>query len=410
MWCFSMRRRVVRADAFRYIVVSLGFTGALCGGAWQASAQCHSGTGQTYQAGMNANAAAYYSTAVGYNAQALCENSIAIGHSALAAGGPGANTAVGNSAQVHAPNGTAVGGWSTAWGNGASAFGGGAFASGDMSTAVGSGARAEYLNSTAIGQMSQSTRDYQMMFGTGLNTYTLAGLASASSSAAQTGLSRYMVTSDEHGNLALEAIPASAPVVDNGKVDAALARAEEAHAGSEEAKATADEALSKYETALEQSGHAQTMAEAARDDAHKAQQTADGALRRSGGSLTGMVDMGGYRIENIGDPVDAGDAANKGYVDARAGELEGRIGTINTRLDEHAEGLAMAMAMGGGVVLPAGKTFAIGANVGYYEEKQAFAAQALLRVGRVLTFNTAVGFGLENQSNIGARAGFMAAW
>lgn len=410
-----------------------------------ASAQCYSGTGQTYQAGMNANAAAYYSTAVGYNAQALCENSIAIGHSALAAGGPGANTAVGNSAQVLAPNGTAVGGWSTASGNGATALGGGAYASGDMSTAVGPSARAEHYQSTALGGSAQTTRDYQMMFGTGSSTYTLAGLASASSTAAQTGLNRYMVTTDEDGNLAVAAIPtsgSSTTIVDDlttggttealsaeqGKVlDAritsasdgaayALGQANSALTSAAMAQATADIARDEVAQANQDIANVETTANAALASAWNAeviatnaQTLASNAMQSTGATMSGELDMGGNRITNVGDPVLATDAATKGYVDTKFQGVTSRLTAVEEQTRRNTDGVAIAIAMGG-LSLPANKDVAIGANISFFDGSQALATQGAFKVNDYMVFNTGIGFALGSDTTVGGRMGLMAAW
>lgn len=393
-----------------------------------ALAQCYSGTGQTYQAGMNANAAAYYSTAVGYNAQALCENSIAIGHSALVDGAPGAGTAVGNSAHVSAPNATALGGWSTASGNGATALGGGARASGYMSTATGPASHADHYESSAIGALAQTTRDYQMMFGTGTNTYTLAGLASASSTAAQTGANRYMVTTDENGNLAVAAIPTATPpvaVIDDlttgGSADALSAEQGRILDGRvSTAQNTADTALlasgAAQSTALAAqttANDAWTTATTANNNAAAAMNAANGALQRSGGAMTGNIVMNGNRITGLASPITRSDAATKGYVDDRFAAFNADIDSLNTRLanveaeiDTALQGVAIAIAMGG-LSIPTGKDAAFGANVAMYNGRHAFAAQYALKVNDAMTFSSALGFG---GGNVGGRMGLMAAW
>ena len=120
------------------------------------------------------------------------------------------------------------------------------------------------------------------------------------------------------------------------------------------------------------------------------------------------VDMGGNRVRNIGAPVEATDAANKAYVDnAFAGMGEG-LNDAFRRIDEANEGVALAIAMGG-LVMPAGKDFAIGANWGFYEDRQAIAAQAALRLDDTLTLNAGVGLGLDSNT-VGGRVGFVAAW
>jgi autotransporter adhesin len=76
-----------------------------------------------------------------------------------------------------------------------------AVAVGADATAVGYGASAAHANSTAIGRGATTTRAGQVMIGTSDNTYTMAGVASAASRAAQTGPTR-VLTTDASGNIA----------------------------------------------------------------------------------------------------------------------------------------------------------------------------------------------------------------
>ena len=63
----------------------------------------------------------------------------------------------------------------------------------------------------------------------------------------------------------------------------------------------------------------------------------------------------------------------------------------------------------GGLMMPAGKDFALGANFGFYEDKQAIAAQAAIRLDDTLTLNAGIGLGLDSNT-VGGRVGFVAAW
>jgi autotransporter adhesin len=78
----------------------------------------------------------------------------------------------------------------------------GANASGTDAIAIGATSSAAFANSTAIGFGATTTRANQMSFGTGTNTYTMAGISSAASAAAQTGPTNF-VTADASGNLAV---------------------------------------------------------------------------------------------------------------------------------------------------------------------------------------------------------------
>ncbi|MER8695013.1 YadA-like family protein [Mesorhizobium opportunistum] len=131
-------------------------------------------------------------------------NTTAIGTGAEAGAG-GANqanaTALGTAAQANAVNATALGSSAQANGGNATAIGNGATANAVNAIALGDAATANYDNSIAIGVGATTTRDNQVMLGNGLNTYTLTGVASQASKAAQAGPT-YLMTTDSTGNLA----------------------------------------------------------------------------------------------------------------------------------------------------------------------------------------------------------------
>ena len=85
------------------------------------------------------------------------------------------------------------------------------------------------------------------------------------------------------------------------------------------------------------------------------------------------------------------------------------------KIDENTQGIAIAMAMGG-LSLPAGKTFAVAANFGFYDDKQALAVQSALKLGETLTLNGGFGAGLNgvngfsDATKFGGRVGLTAAW
>ena len=58
-----------------------------------------------------------------------------------------------------------------------------------------------------------------------------------------------------------------------------------------------------------------TRIDGVEDAAEAAQATADAALPKAGGTMTGSIAMGGNKITNLGTPEANGDAATKGYVD-----------------------------------------------------------------------------------------------
>jgi YadA-like membrane anchor domain len=114
-----------------------------------------------------------------------------------------------------------------------------------------------------------------------------------------------------------------------------------------------------------------------------------------------VVSMGGNRVQDVASPIVGTDAANKNYVDAGLAEAFKRIDKTN-------EGVAVAIALGG-IALPQGKSFAIAANMGFWDNKQAFAAQTAIRLNETWTFNGGIGVS-TNGGNVGGRVGIMAAW
>jgi len=98
---------------------------------------------------------------------------------------------------------TAGGAGTRASGSYASVYGQGSQASGVGATAIGANSVSNWVNSTAIGADSEATMDYQQMFGTARNTYTMPGIVSATSTARQTG-AKSLVTTDGNGNLAAD--------------------------------------------------------------------------------------------------------------------------------------------------------------------------------------------------------------
>jgi autotransporter adhesin len=100
------------------------------------------------------------------------------------------------------------------------AFGDGTTATGSSSAALGVNATATFENSAAIGTGATATRAGQQSFGTAANTYTMAGITSATSKAAQSGAIQ-VVTSDAAGNLATT--PLSSLTTDLSGINAQLA-------------------------------------------------------------------------------------------------------------------------------------------------------------------------------------------
>ena len=173
----------------------------------------------------DAQGAGSANTANGSHALAFGTNSgnTATGSHANASGNESFNTANGslanaqgdsssNAASGLRANASGVGSQNIAMGAGADAHGDGTnnVAIGNAAQATGAnssalGAQATFANSTAIGNGATATRANQQMFGTATNTYTMAGVATAASRAAQVGPTQ-IVTSDAGGNLATRSL------------------------------------------------------------------------------------------------------------------------------------------------------------------------------------------------------------
>ena len=62
-----------------------------------------------------------------------------------------------------------------------------------------------------------------------------------------------------------------------------------------------------------------TKVTAAEGEIDALQTAMDGKLSLSGGTMTGSINMGGLKITNVADPLNATDAANKAYADSQKG-------------------------------------------------------------------------------------------
>lgn len=135
------------------------------------------GGGQITGLGSTANAAASAAEA----------NSLAIGNGATTTAAAANALAFGLRSTVTATDGIAIGR--------------DAVVGGQAGIALGAGSSAGFSNSVAIGAGATALRQGQVVLGTASNTYTMAGIGSAASRAAQVGPVK-LVTADANGNLA----------------------------------------------------------------------------------------------------------------------------------------------------------------------------------------------------------------
>ena len=106
---------------------------------------------------------------------------------------------------VNATNTVVMGNTSIVTGASGIAIGNGVSVAGNNAVAVGTGSSANFSNSAAVGNGATVTRANQQVFGTASNTYTMGGVSSVASRAAQSGPVQ-LVTSDAGGNLATSSL------------------------------------------------------------------------------------------------------------------------------------------------------------------------------------------------------------
>ena len=149
--------------------------------------------------GANAYSTGERAVAVGKDSHAVGDRAVALGAHAYATNDHA--TALGSEATASGGDSTATGYLANASQYEATANGAQASASGYQSSAFGSNASAAYANSAAFGYGATAQYANQQVFGTASNTYTMPGISSTASTAAQSG-KLGLVTTDAGGNLA----------------------------------------------------------------------------------------------------------------------------------------------------------------------------------------------------------------
>ena len=307
------------------------------------------------------------SAATGYGSTASGDNAVASGNGSKASG----------------LSSTASGDGSLASGERSIALGSGSKATATSATALGDNAKATAADSTALGQNSLASGTRSLASGFGA-TATGASSAALGDGAKATGKNSVALgagsTDGGKDNTVSVGAPGAERTITNVKAGTLAAGSTDAVNGDQ--LNTTNQQLASLNK---------------------------GALKKSGGTLAGDIDMGGkYRVKNLADPVNAGDAVNKGYVDGVAVSLKTDLNRAFKEIDKTNGGVAIAMALGG-LTMPDGKNFAVNASLGFFQDKQAFAAQAAVRVDPNWIINGGIGFTGEGDQ-IGGRLGITAAW
>ena len=270
----------------------------------------------------------------------------------------GANSiALGSGSKATASSATALGDNAQALATDSTALGQNSVASGAKSTASGFGATATGASSTAMGEGAKSTGTNSVALGAGSTDGGKANTVSVGAPGAERTITNV-----------------AGGIVGKGSTDAVNGE--------------------QLYTATQKTAFASKVA--------------SNALAKSGGTMSGDINMGHRSITNLADPVNAGDAVNKGYVDGVAVGLKTSINQAFKEIDKTNGGVAIAMAMGG-LTMPDNKNFAVNASFGFFQEQTAFAVQTAVRVDPNWVVNGALGFATEG-GQIGGRLGLTAAW
>ena len=136
--------------------------------------------------------------------------------------------------------------------------------------------------------------------------------------------------------------------------------------------------------------------------------TANGALQRSGGTMSGGLNMGGNVISGAGPAVNADDLISKGQVDVGFAGLNSRIDGVERNVTRAKQGVASSMAMAG-VSMPAGKKITLGGHVASVDGQQALGFSAGAMVSKNVMIDAGVGFS-TNGGPAGVRLGGQVAW
>jgi trimeric autotransporter adhesin len=131
-------------------------------------------------------------------------------------------------------------------------------------------------------------------------------------------------------------------------------------------------------------------------------------------TFTGGVDMGGNRVQNVGDPIAPMDAANMRYVDQQIGFVSTNLDAVRRQTDDNTKGIAMAMAMGGGADLRNGETVALSVDYGTFDGESAGAVSGIALLGSLGTTGAHVygkgSVGFAGSDSFGGRAGIQFGW
>ena len=307
-------------------------------------------------------------------------SSVALGNTAVSSGDQ--SSALGSSASATGAQATAVGFLSKAAGANAVAVGTGSTATGDYTVANGTNAAATTINAVALGHNATAS---------GLNSVALGSHATDGGRANTVSVggvgTERTVSNVAAGTLGTDAVnldqlnAVSSTVTTQGNKIAAL---------------DGRQTVSEGNVATLQTQQAATAL------------TANGALQRSGGLMTGNMNMGGHVIGGSGPAVLADDLITKGQVDLAISVANSRIDHVEEGVTRANRGVASAMAMSG-VGMPDGKKFVLGGHVATFAGQQALGFSAGAMISKTMMLDAGVGVS-TNGGPAGVRVGGQVAW
>jgi len=349
--------------------------------------------------GASATASQTGSVAIGGDAGALdadSDGAQATGAYALALGADAKSSgtlsfAIGPTSQATATQAMALGTGAKATANFSYAIGLSAQANGVNSLSLGAFAVAGHDRSTAIGYQATTTRADQIMIGTNTRTYTLPGLPTAASNAAQSG-SKFYVTVDANGNLGYITTPISGA---SSAITAEPLRTASLAASAEAAPIAA--VLGTAAATVEQPAEAAPSYVASSGQTTSSDSVAAAPSRAVLAALTPSA---------VADADFAALNGRVGAIEGRVAAIEGQLARFDKRI---ASSTAVAVAMGGAAFLPDMK-FNLTANLGTYDGAHAGALQLGALVSPHVALNAGVATGFNKQGKTAGRVGVTFGW
>jgi hypothetical protein len=290
----------------------------------------------------------------------------------------------------------------------------------DDATALGANTLASYENSTAIGYGAETLFANQFMFGTASNTYTMPGIVSDASRAAQTGDLEFVMT-DAYGNLAS----------DGGLFRESLAQLEDLRARLADAENVLSTPVTldpiKLTEPPESNGLSTVKGDTAdgtspisaavSTDPNVVESLAGGinanvaAINSNATAISTVSATASRNQERIANNSSAIATLNTGFetLGLQVDELAYMVSDNTEQIAANTAGIAIANAMAGTSWLQANETHAFTANWGHYDNTNAFALSATQRLNEKWSANMAIGVS-PDEGKVGARAGVRLGW